>query len=63
MNVRGRAWGESHGILSFGHEMAIALRIHGSYGYLDKTYTGSGQSTFQPAELIRLRGLLKKTKK
>lgn len=42
--------------------MAVTLRIHCSYGYPDKTYTGSSQSTFQPAELIRLHGLLKKTK-
>lgn len=53
---------ESRGILSFGHEMAIALRIHCSYGYLDKTYTGPSKAAFQPTELIRLYGLLKKAK-
>ena len=45
-----------------GRGRAITLRIHCSYGYLDKTDTGSSQATAQPAELIRLYGLLKKTK-
>lgn len=50
---------ESRGILSFGHEMAIALRIHCSYGYLDKTYTGPSKAAFQPTELIRLYGFVR----